>query len=177
VIRADKQLVIERMSESFRGSPHVILATFRGLTVSKESDLRGRIAAVGGQYRVIKNRLARRAAAGTHVELLARSFVGSCAVALHPSDPVALAKVLTGFAKEHPQIELLAGVIDAAQPLAAAEVTRLAELPGLPELRAQLLALIQTPATMLVRLIGTPASQLARVVDARREALGGSAEE
>jgi large subunit ribosomal protein L10 len=63
--------------------------------------------------------------------------------------------------------------VDAQQMIDAAGVKRLSELPGLPELRAQLLALVNTPATMLVRLISTPGTQIARVVDARREDLAG----
>jgi large subunit ribosomal protein L10 len=85
--------------------------------------------------------------------------------------------VLSEFAKENPQVELRAGVVDAAELLDTAGVKTLASLPGLPELRAQLLALIQTPATTLVRLLSTPGSQLARVIDARREAEGGETQD
>ena len=64
---------------------------------------------------------------------------------------------------------MLAGVIDAKSVLDASGVKELALLPGLQELRAQLLSLIQTPATSLVRLLGTPGKQLAQVLEARRE--------
>ena len=100
---------------------------------------------------------------------LAKQFEGPCAVATHDSDPVALAKTLADFAKSNPELALVAGLVDARDLLEQADVKRLSALPGLPGLRAQLLALIQTPATTLVRLLGTPGTQLARVVDARRE--------
>jgi large subunit ribosomal protein L10 len=70
----------------------------------------------------------------------------------------------------------MAGVIDAKELIDAAGVKQLAKMPGMLELRAQLLALIQTPATTLVRLLGTPSSQLARVVDARREGMDESSD-
>ena len=168
--RAAKIATVERLAEAFKATPHFILADFTGLTVNQATDLRMRVRQAGGSYRVIKNRLARRAAEGTPVEMLTGSLQGPRAMAAHESDPVALAKVLAEFAKDNPQLELIGGIVDAREVLDADGVKALAKLPGMPELRAQLLCLIQTPATMLLRLINTPGEQLARVVDARREA-------
>lgn len=169
--RAEKTAVIEELNRTFQSAPHIVLAGFRGLTVNQANELRRRVAEAGGTYRVIKNRLAKRAAADTPVEELAKRFDGPCAVATHDSDPVALAKALAEFVKTNPELELQAGLVDGRELLEEADVKRLSAMPGLAELRAQLLALIQTPATTLVRLIGTPATQLARVLDARRESL------
>lgn len=173
MIRADKVAAVERLNKTFAGSPHVIVTTFRGLTVNQANDLRRRIGGVGGSYTVIKNRLAKRSAAGTSAERLGASFNGPCAIAAHDSDPIALAKALSEFIKDNPQLEMLAGVIDAQDLVDGEGVKRLATLPGLPELRAQLLALMQTPGTMLVRLLNTPGGQIARAIDAHREKLAG----
>lgn len=170
--RAEKAENVEQIKEALQQYPHVILASFRGLSVNQANELRRKIDGSGGRYRVVKNRLAKRAAAGTPAEPLTAVFNGPCAVATHESDPISLAKALTEFAKDNPQLELLAGIVDARELLDAAGVKRLAKMPGLNELRAQLLALIQTPASSLVRLVGTPGGQIARVVDARREGLG-----
>ena len=167
--REEKVAAVERLNETLTSVPHIILTSFRGLTVNQANDLRGRVREAGGRYTVIKNRLAKRAAVGTPMEPLNEHLTGPCAMALHDNDPVALAKALSAFIKENPQLEVVAGVIDAKDVLDVAAVKQLASLPGLPELRAQLLAMIQTPATTLVRLLSTPGSQLARVVDARRE--------
>jgi large subunit ribosomal protein L10 len=175
VNRTDKVAAIERLNATLGAAPHVVVANFRGLTVNQETELRGRVRAAGGHYQVIKNRLARRAAAGTPAAAIAERFVGPCAVAVHPSDPVALAKAVTAFIKDNPQVELVGGLVDAREVLDAAGIKQLATLPGLDELRSQLLALVQTPATMLVRLLGTPGTQLARVVDAHRETMGTEA--
>ena len=167
--RADKINVVEELNQEFSTKPHMVLATFKGLTVNQANDLRRKISGVGGSYRVIPNRIAKRAAAGTGAEGLSASFAGPCAIASHADDPVVLAKTLAGFAKENPQIELLAGLVDAREVIDQAGVKQLAMLPSLPELQAQLLAMIQTPATTLVRLLGTPGTQVARVLDARQE--------
>jgi large subunit ribosomal protein L10 len=173
VIRADKVKFVADLNEQFAKSPHAVLATFRGLKVNQVNELRAKVGEAGGRYRVIKNRLAKRAAEGTGFAGLTEHLSGPCAIAMHESDPVALAKALSEFVKDNPQVELIAGLIDSEQVLDAAGVKQLSSLPALPELQAQLLALIQTPATTLVRLIQTPATQLGRVLDARREALEG----
>lgn len=167
--RAQKAAAVESMNQTFSASKHIILTSFRGLDVNQATELRSRIRRAGGRIQVVKNRLAKRAAAGTPVEVLVDKFSGPCAVATHESDPVVLAKTLAEFNKKNPQLELLAGMIDAKELLDKNGVKQLASLPGLEELRAMLLRLIQTPATQLVRVLGTPASQLARVLDARRE--------
>ena len=167
--RAEKIAAVERMKETFSASNHIILTSFRGLDVNQATELRNRVRRSGGQIQVVKNRLAKLAAVGTPVELLVDKFSGPCALATHESDPVSLAKALTEFHKQNPQLELIAGIIDTKEQLDKNGVKLLASLPGLQELRATLLSLIQTPATQLVRLLGTPATELARVLDARRE--------
>ena len=167
--RAEKNAAVEELNGIFSGAPHMILASFSGLAVNRANELRTRVRDAGGSYRVIKNRLAKRAAGGTPMQALADAFSGPCALAWHQDDPVALAKALADFIKDNPQLELRVGIIDARDELDAAGLKQLSRLPGLPELRAQLLALIQTPGTTLVRLIQTPGEQIARVIDARRE--------
>jgi len=176
VLRERKVSLVEEMNRQFTSTPHYVLASFSKLSANQANDLRRRVSGVGGTYRVIKNRLAKRAAAGTPVEPLAGKFSGPCALATHDSDPVALAKALSDFVKDNPEVEVLAGMIDASAVLDAGGVKQLASLPGLDELRAQILAMINTPATTLVRLINTPATQIGRVIDAHVEAQGGAKE-
>ena len=171
--RTEKAAAVAQMSETFGETPHVFLTGYRGMTVNQSSELRRRVRGAGGRYAVVKNRLARRASAGNAVEKLAGRLRGPCAVVAHQTDPVGLAKVLIDFAKDNPQLQLLAGVVDGREVVDAEGIKTLATLPGLPELRAQLLALVQTPATTLVRLLNTPGGQIARALDARREKLGG----
>ena len=173
--RTEKTTVVESLAERFGKTPHVILADYKGLTAGQATDLRRKIRLVGGTYLVLKNRLARRGAEGTAVGKIADRLKGTCGLAAHATDPIALAKVVSEFAKEHPQFRLVACVVDSKDVYGTEGIKQLATLPGRQELRAQLLALINTPATQLVRLINTPAGQLARAVDARREKLEGGA--
>ncbi len=169
--RADKKTAIASMAEQLQKVPHVFIADYRGLKANQASDLRRKIRAVGGSYLVVKNRLAKRASAGTGAEKLADRLTGPCGLASHVSDPIVLAKVLTDFSKDNPHLRLVAGVVDGRDVVDAEGIKFLSKLPGLQEIRAQLLALVQTPATMLVRLLQTPGTQVARAIDARREKL------
>ena len=174
--RSEKVELVEEMNTAFRQTPHVILASFRGLSVNQAAELRRKVRAAGGTYRVIKNRLVRLAAEGTPVGKLGDRLSGPCAIAAHESDPVSLAKALADFVKDNPQLTLLAGVVDDKDVLDAEGVTALSKLPGLLELRAQILSVLQAPASRLVRLLATPGTQLARAVDARREQQEGGGE-
>jgi len=171
VNRTEKIAAVEQLNEMLQASPHVILTSFQGLNVNQANELRSKIRSAGGRFTVIKNRLAKRAAGGTTAEPLIAQLEGPCALATHDSDPVVLAKTLAAFSKTNPELKLLAGVIDAKDVLELAGVKQLAALPGLNELRAQLLSLIQMPATTLVRLLGTPATQISRALDARKDKL------
>jgi large subunit ribosomal protein L10 len=153
----------------------VLVTDFRGLSANQSADLRRKVRAAGGTFTVVKNRLAKKASAGTAVEALKPKLVGPCGLAAHESDPVALAKVLTEFAKDNPQLRLVTALVDGKDVLDPAGIKALSALPGLPELRAKLLALLNTPATMLTRVLATPGQQMARAVDARREKLESNA--
>ena len=173
--RTEKSAVVESLAERFQKTPHVILADYKGMTAGQSTELRRKIRAMGGSYLVLKNRLARRGSEGTAVGRISDRLKGTCGLAAHASDPVALAKVVSDFAKDVPQFRLLACVVDAKEVYAADGIKQLATLPGRQELRAQLLALINTPATQLVRMLNTPGGQVARVVGARRDKLEGGA--
>jgi len=173
---AEKTAMIEGLTKTFNENPHIIVAGFKGLSANQANVLRRKIDETGGSCRVIRNRLAKRAAVGTPAEALIDEFEGPCVVLTHVDDPVAIAKALVGFAKENPCVAARAGLIDGKALIDPDAVMQLSRMAGLPELRAQLLALFQTPATMLVRLLGTPATQLARIVDANREKQEASGE-
>ena len=171
--RTEKAQLIEELHRELESSPHAVLVDFRGLSVPAATEFRKRMRASGSRYRVVKNSLALRAAKGTPLERLQASFEGTTGIAYTGDDPVALAKVLVEFAKDHPAISVKAGVVSGDQVLDAAGVTALSTMPGLPELRARLLGLLLAPATQLVRLLGTPATQLARVLNAHQDKLEG----
>lgn len=173
--RTEKQTLVDSLHAEFKASPHAVLVDFRGLSVPAVTEFRRKVRASGSRYRVVKNTLALRAVKDTPLEQLGPKFEGTTGVAYTGTDPVALAKTLMDFAKEHPQLVVKAGMVS-SQMLDAAGVKALSTMPGLPELRSKLLGLMKAPASQLVRLLNTPASQLARVLKAHQEKQEGGAQ-
>jgi len=171
--RTEKQDLIDELQRELKSTPHFVLVDFRGLSVPDATEFRRKVKASGSRYRVVKNRLALRAARGTPLEKLEAEFEGTTGIAWHGEDPVILAKTLVDFAREHPALALKAGLVSGDQVLDAEGVRALSAMPGLTELRASFLGLLQAPATKLVRLLGTPATQMARVLQAHQEKEGG----
>src|SRR5207302_5440971 len=121
------------------------------------------------EYKVVKNTLARLAAKRTPLEKFTEQLQGPSAIILGYDDVVLPAKVLRDVLKEQGEkMTVKAGVIQ-GNLVDAKGLQALADMPGLPELRAMLLGIITAPASTLVRLLNTPGSQLARVLQARSE--------
>ncbi len=174
--RSQKDALVEEIRQVFEQANSLFLVSLSGLASNDVNALRAALRKKGAHVRVVKNRLARRAAVDGPVAKLDASFRGPTAVVYHPTDPVGMAKGLVDFAKDHPKLDLRAGLIDRNATVLGAEVKAVAELPSQDQIRATLLALINTPATMLVRLLNTPASQVARVVDEFGKKQGGGTE-
>jgi large subunit ribosomal protein L10 len=174
VNRTEKAAEIDALRQEFRQARNAFLVGFSGLTVPQVNDLRRKVRESSGSYRVVKNRLALRALEGTLLEPVAGRFQGPTGVAYNEGDPVALAKALSGFAKDNPGLSLRVAVVEGQQVVEDKGLQALAKLPSLPELQAQLLSLVQAPATKLVRLLSTPGTQTAQVLKARQEELAKS---
>ncbi|HXG57572.1 MAG TPA: 50S ribosomal protein L10 [Thermoanaerobaculia bacterium] len=150
--RAEKETELGQLEAAFRGTDTAVLVDFRGLNVPQVTELRRQLRAVRARYRVVKNTLAKRALKGTALESLDSHFAGTTAVAYTQDDPVALAKALTGFAKNAPTLQIKAAVVQ-GRPATPAEVTDLAALPGKAELYAKLLFLLQAPMVQFVSVL------------------------
>jgi large subunit ribosomal protein L10 len=174
--RHEKETFVQELRKGFEKTQHAILVDFRGITVPAVTEFRRKIRLSGGHYKVIKNTLAVRALEGTPLASLKDKFIETTAIAYCDSDPVALAKVVVEFSKDHPQIVVKSGLVSGGQMLDASGVKALSTMPGLPELRSQLLGVLQAPAAKLVRLLNTPAQQMVRVLKAHgdKEAAGPS---
>ena len=175
--RAEKATQIEELAGGLAGSGNVILFAFAGLKVPEVTELRRQVRATKSRCVVVKNTLALRAARGTPLEALSSHFVGATGVVFNQGNPVALAKVLTAFAKTNPNLVFKAALVE-GRPVAAAEIKAIADLPTREELVARLLFLMQSPLRRLVTVLNGPVRNLAGVVQqiARQKAESGAGE-
>jgi large subunit ribosomal protein L10 len=164
VNRSEKAELIASLNKGFSAVNLVVVTRQSGLTVAEVSDLRRKVRAAGASYKVSKNRLTRLALEGTAFKDIGPLLVGPTAIA-SSKDPVAAAKAISAFAKDNEKLTIVGGSLD-GQTLDADGVKQLASLPSLDELRAKLLALLQTPATRIAGVVQAPAGQLARVFGA-----------
>jgi len=161
--KQEKTTQLEQLAAAFRGVDSAILLDYKGLNVPQVTELRRQVRAAKGQYRVVKNTLAKRALRGTGFEPLAEFFEGTTAIAWTGTDPVALAKTLTGFAKTAPALTIRAALVQGRR-IDAAEVLELASLPGKEELLAKLLFLLNAPMTRLVTVLNAAPQALLSVL-------------
>ena len=148
--RTQKQGIVEQYETGIASAPHAFLLDFKGVTVTQATELRTQIRDRGGNYEVVKNTLALRAAEGKPLGELSEYFQGPTAVAYTEDDPVGLAKALTDFAKTVPAIEFKGGLLD-SQAVAPEAIQDIAQMPSRDELIAKLLFLLQSPVTRFVR--------------------------
>jgi large subunit ribosomal protein L10 len=167
MLREDKERLVAELAERLRTSETLIVADYRGLTVTDIDKLRTELLAHGARFSVVKNTLTRRAAeaAGT-TELLAL-LEGPTAIAFLESegDPVAVAKALNDAAKAD-VLSIKGGVLEGTTMTADA-VKELASLPPVDTVRAQLAGAILSPLTTVVMLLSAPLHDLVGLIDAR----------
>ena len=162
--RSEKTAFVASLGSVFADTSFVLVAQNNGLTVAAVDDLRRRMRAAGATYKVAKNRLATLALDGTRFQAIAPLLKGPTALAWS-RDPVAVSKTALEFARTNEKFVVLGGALG-TQLLNPAGVKSLSELPSLETLRAQLVGLIQTPATRIAGILQAPAGQVARVLKA-----------
>ncbi len=161
--KTKKKSELQQLRGQIAAFPTVVLCAFEGLSVEEDWQLRERVRDSGGEYQVVKNRLARVAAEGTPVEPVLGELRGMTSLAFASDDPISLLKALVGYAKEHPVFQFKAGVVE-GRVVDVAALNELASLPGRKGLYAKLLYLINAPAQRLLSVINGSARDLAIVL-------------
>ena len=162
-----KQAVVAEVSAELAKAQAVILAEYRSVPVKDMTELRRKARVSGVYLRVLKNTLARRAVAETPFKGLTEKMVGPLAYGIS-SDPVAVAKVLQEFARDHEKFVIRAGAMPNVV-MSARDVADLAKMPSRQELLAKLLGTMQAPIAKFVRTLNEVPGKFVRTVAAVRD--------
>jgi large subunit ribosomal protein L10 len=163
--KEQKTALVEDLRASLGRASLALVSEYKGMTAGESADMRRKLRAVRGEMRVAKNTLVRRAIEGTDYAPLGEKLGGPVGVILSFEDPVELAKTVVGFKDLGDKFKVRGGVLG-GKALGPDEIQALATLPPREVVMAQLLGLLQAPATRLVRLLNEPGSMLARAIDA-----------
>jgi large subunit ribosomal protein L10 len=162
--KSDKQKEVQALRRELEQTYHLFVSSFEKLTVAQDFELRKTIRGAGGKYRVIKNNLAEKAAEGTQAESLLKGLRGMTSLAYTASDPVALAKALTTYAKNNPALVFRAGMVE-GRVIEVKSIQELANLPSREQMLAKVMFLIQAPAQRLAAAIHAVGRNVAAALD------------
>ena len=165
-MRPEKASIVSDLAARLNRSPFVLVTDYQRMKVDQFGDLRNRLAPAGAEVRVVKNSFLKRAMTDSGLPDVADKLSGQTAIVMGDKDVAPVAKILKTFAAEFKVAALKIGVIDKSI-LSAQEIETLADLPSREVLLAQLLGLLMSPATKLVRLLNEPAASLARLLNAK----------
>lgn len=174
-MRPEKASIVSDLSEKLKQSPFVLVTDYQRMKVGDFGELRNRLAPVGAEVHVVKNNFLKRAMTESDFPDVPDKLSGQTAIVTGEKDVAPVAKIFKTFATEFKIAALKIGFVDRAV-LSTAELETLADLPPRAILQAQLLGLLLSPATRLVRLLNEPASALARLLKAKSEKEGAPAQ-
>jgi large subunit ribosomal protein L10 len=166
--------VVQELGERLKATDTLIVADYRGLSVTEIDGVRTELISHGARFSVVKNTLTRRAADAAGMSELNELLDGPTAIAfVGEGDMVAVAKTLNDTARRTRVLELKGGILQ-GKPMTAEQVRDLAALPPVEALRGQVLGAIVAPLNAIAGLVNAPLQNLLGLIDARIEQLGGT---
>lgn len=163
-----KEELLSSYRDMLERNSSFVVTTYSGLTVNQLEALRHNIREVDGEFNIVKNTIARIALKDAGIELPEDALDGTTAIGSTSGDVAGLAKALMDLAKEADGFSVKYGMVDGVL-YDQAKVKQLSELPPLPVVQAQLLSIIQAPATKVAGTIAASARQLVNVFNAYAE--------
>jgi large subunit ribosomal protein L10 len=163
-----KQELVTAYKQLLQDYPSFVLTAYSGMTVKELETLRGRIRETGGEFHIIKNKLADRVFKEADVSIPVGALTGPTAIGFAEEDIIEIMKVIVDVAKESEALRIKGALID-GEIYDEAQSQRIADLPPLPVLRAQLVGLIQSPAIQLAGIFAGSVRQVAGVLKAYAE--------
>jgi len=173
--RAQKETMCRELHEKFSKATVAIFTRFDGMTDEELKKLRRELRSAGGEFRVVKNTIARKAAEGTAIATAASVFEGPVALAIGYADPVLPAKVMKTFTAKNEKLRIRAGVVE-GRICDPAQVAAIASLPSREVLLGQLVNRLNAPVARLAQVLQALPASFARAVSAvsASRASGGS---
>ena len=172
MLKADKERIVEELTERLKTTPTLFVADYRGLSVTEIDELRTKVIEQGAKFTVVKNTLTKRAAEAAGADALLAMLEGPTAIAFIEADGdmVGVAKALADSARTTRILAIRGGILDGS-PIGEEDVRNLATLPPLDVLRGQVIGAITSPLMTVVGLISAPVRDLIGLIDARIEQL------
>lgn len=174
ISRERKKELVDEYRALLERSAGVIMSSHSGLTVKDTEDLRAKIREVGGEFHVVKNSLMKLAMDEAGVPIPEGSLEGTTAVGFADEDIPGVAKAIADLAKDDGVVSIKAGIVRGVV-YDDRQISRLAELPSLNVLQAQLLGLLETPASQVAGVLQSSVRQVLNVMKAYAEREGAEA--
>jgi large subunit ribosomal protein L10 len=168
ISRDKKENLIAEYVQQLNDSEAVIFTSYRGLKVSDLQELRKRIREADGGFAVVKNTLAQRALTEVGLPIVDEMLTGPIGIGFCNNNITGVAKAITGYARTN-ELLVIKGALVGNQVVDDAAVRNLADLPSIEVLRAQLLGVINAPASRLAGVIAGGVRQVVNVINAYAE--------
>jgi large subunit ribosomal protein L10 len=165
ISKEKKQELVAQYKELASSSKGLILTSYSGLSVKETEALRKQVREVGGSFHVVKNTLAKLAFEQAGVELPEGALEGTTAIGFANEGVTDLAKAIVDVIRESEVLKVKGGLIDGLV-YDAKQIMRIASLPSMPVVRAQLLGLLQAPASRVAGALSGSVRQIASVISA-----------
>ena len=164
-MRTEKEFLVTEVGTYLDSSTYALLVEYTRFTVAEVAELRKRLRPLGAKFHVVKSSILVQAAKKRNLPDFSSMLTGQVAVVVGGDDVASIVKVVEGFFKDKDKGAMKGALLSGAV-IEKARMAELRNLPTMDQARAQFLALLNTPATTLVRLIGTPSQQFVNVVQA-----------
>jgi len=162
--RNQKEKDLAQLREEFERANSIFLTGYEKMTVQQDFELRKAVRGAGGDYQVIKNTLAEKAAQGLPIGSLMKDLAGMNSMAITKTDAVALAKALTTYAKANPVFTFKAGFVE-GRVINVQGIQDLSSLPSKEELIGKIMFLINASAQRMAVALNGVSRNLAVVLD------------
>ncbi len=154
MVRENKVEAVKNLEDLFKNANALVMAEYRGLSVSQQTKLRRDLKKAGASFNVVKMTLAKRAAENIGLESLSEHFTGPTGITVIESDPVEAAKVLKNFAKDNEAFVVKGGLMN-SEPLTVNQINVLANIESRDVLLAKIAGGFNAPLVKLA--MGTKA--------------------